>query len=166
MIDTYASKELKEKFLRPMTSLDLFASYCLTEPDSGSDAQAMKSFAKDAGDHFVLSGSKAFISGAGSSDLYLVMCKTGPKEVSCLIVEKNMPGLSFGANEHKMGWNVQPTRIVNFDEVKVPKINLVGQQGKGFKIALSGLDGGRLNIASCSLGGAAACLETTTAYIK
>ncbi len=126
----------------------------------------MKSFAKDAGDHFVLSGSKAFISGAGSSDLYLVMCKTGPKEVSCLIVEKNMPGLSFGANEHKMGWNVQPTRIVNFDEVKVPKINLVGQQGKGFKIALSGLDGGRLNIASCSLGGAAACLETTTAYIK
>lgn len=166
MIDTYASKELKEKFLRPMTSLDLFASYCLTEPDSGSDAQAMKSFAKDAGDHFVLSGSKAFISGAGSSDLYLVMCKTGPKEVSCLIVEKNMPGLSFGANEHKMGWNVQPTRIVNFDEVKVPKTNLVGQQGKGFKIALSGLDGGRLNIASCSLGGAAACLETTTAYIK
>jgi len=126
----------------------------------------MKSFAKDAGDHFVLSGSKAFISGAGSSDLYLVMCKTGPKEVSCLIVEKNMPGLSFGANEHKMGWNVQPTRIVNFDEVKVPKTNLVGQQGKGFKIALSGLDGGRLNIASCSLGGAAACLETTTAYIK
>jgi alkylation response protein AidB-like acyl-CoA dehydrogenase len=94
------------------------------------------------------------------------MCKTGPKEVSCLIVEKNMPGLSFGANEHKMGWNVQPTRIVNFDEVKVPKTNLVGQQGKGFKIALSGLDGGRLNIASCSLGGAAACLETTTAYIK
>ena len=166
MIDTYASKELKEKFLRPMTSLDLFASYCLTEPDSGSDAQAMKSFAKDAGDHFVLSGSKAFISGAGSSDLYLVMCKTGPKEVSCLIVEKNMQGLSFGANEHKMGWNVQPTRIVNFDEVKVPKTNLVGQQGKGFKIALSGLDGGRLNIASCSLGGAAACLETTTAYIK
>lgn len=126
----------------------------------------MKSFAKDAGDHFVLSGSKAFISGAGSSDLYLVMCKTGPKEVSCLIVEKNMTGLSFGANEHKMGWNVQPTRIVNFDEVKVPKTNLVGQQGKGFKIALSGLDGGRLNIASCSLGGAAACLETTTAYIK
>jgi len=126
----------------------------------------MKSFAKDAGDHFVLSGSKAFISGAGSSDLYLVMCKTGPKEVSCLIVEKNMPGVSFGANEHKMGWNVQPTRIVNFDEVKVPKTNLVGQQGKGFKIALSGLDGGRLNIASCSLGGAAACLETTTAYIK
>ena len=126
----------------------------------------MKSFAKDAGDHFVLNGSKAFISGAGSSDIYLVMCKTGPKEVSCLIVEKNMPGLSFGANEHKMGWNVQPTRIVNFDEVKVPKANLVGQQGKGFKIALSGLDGGRLNIASCSLGGAAVCLETTTAYIK
>ena len=105
MIDKYGSKELKDKYLRGITSMDLFSSYCLTEPDSGSDAQAMKSFAKDAGDHFVLSGSKAFISGAGSSDIYVVMCKTGPKEVSSLIVEKGMPGLSFGANEHKMGWN-------------------------------------------------------------
>lgn len=126
----------------------------------------MKSFAKDAGDHFVLNGSKAFISGAGTSDLYVVMCKTGEKETSCLLVEKGMPGLSFGANEHKMGWNVQPTRVVSFDDVKVPKANLIGKQGQGFKIALQGLDGGRLNIASCSLGGAAACIESTTQYIK
>ena len=145
-----------------MTKFDLFSSYCLTEPDSGSDAQSMKSFAKDMGDHFVLNGSKAFISGAGSSDLYVVMCKTGEKETSCLLLEKGMPGLSFGANEHKLGWNVQPTRVVSFDDVKVPKENLVGKKGQGFKIALSGLDGGRLNIASCSLGGAAACIESTT----
>lgn len=149
-----------------MTQFDLFSSYCLTEPDSGSDAQAMKSFAKDNGDHFVLNGSKAFISGAGSSDLYFVMCKTGEKEVSCLLVEKDLKGVSFGANEHKMGWNVQPTRVVSFDDVKVPKSNLIGKQGQGFKIALQGLDGGRLNIASCSLGGAATCLEQTTQYIK
>ena len=126
------------------------------------DSFRKKTFAKDAGDHFVLNGSKAFISGAGTSDLYLVMCKTGEKEVSCLVVEKGMEGLSFGANENKMGWNVQPTKVVNFDDVKVPKSNLLGQQGKGFKIALMGLDGGRLNIASCSLGGAATCIEQTT----
>ena len=149
-----------------MSSFDAFSSYCLTEPDSGSDAQAMKSFAKDAGDHFVLNGSKAFISGAGSSDLYVVMCKTGEKETSCLLVEDGSEGLSFGANEHKLGWNVQPTRVVSFDDVKVPKTNLLGKQGQGFKIALSGLDGGRVNIASCSLGGAAASLAYTTDYIK
>ena len=166
MIDTQGSDFLKEKYLHRLTKFELFSSYCLTEPDSGSDAQAMKSFAKDNGDHFVLNGSKAFISGAGSSDVYIVMCKTGEKEVSCLLVEKDMAGVSFGANEHKLGWNVQPTRVVNFDDVKVPKENLIGKQGHGFKIALQGLDGGRLNIASCSLGGAAACIETTTQYIK
>jgi alkylation response protein AidB-like acyl-CoA dehydrogenase len=149
-----------------MSSFDVFSSYCLTEPDSGSDAQAMKSFAKDNGDHFVLNGSKAFISGAGSSDLYVVMVKTGEKETSCLLVEDGSEGLSFGANEHKLGWNVQPTRVVSFDDVKVPKKNLLGKQGQGFKIALSGLDGGRVNIASCSLGGAAASLAHTTDYIK
>ena len=149
-----------------MSTFEIFSSYCLTEPDSGSDAQAMKSFAKDAGDHFVLNGSKAFISGAGEADLYLVMCKTGEKEVSCLIVEDGSEGLSFGANEHKLGWNVQPTRVVSFDDVKVPKKNLLGKQGNGFKIALSGLDGGRLNIASCSIGGAAASITSTTDYIK
>ena len=166
MIDKYGSPELQEKWIPRMTTFDVFSSYCLTEPDSGSDAQAMKSFAKDEGDHFVLNGSKAFISGAGSSDIYIVMCKTGEKEVSCLLVEKDMEGVSFGANEHKLGWNVQPTRVVSFDDVKVPKTNMIGKQGAGFKIALSGLDGGRLNIASCSLGGAAAAIETTTDYIK
>lgn len=149
-----------------MTAFEIFSSYCLTEPDSGSDAQAMKSMARDEGSHYVLNGSKAFISGAGTSDIYLVMCKTGEKEVSCLLVEKDMPGVSFGANEHKMGWNCQPTRVVSFDDVKVPKANIVGKQGNGFKIALQGLDGGRLNIASCSLGGAAASIEHTTQYIK
>jgi len=166
MVDTYGTTEQHEKWLRRMCTFDLFSSYCLTEPDSGSDAQSMKSFAKDAGDHFVLNGSKAFISGAGSSDLYIVMCKTGEKEVSCLMIEKGMKGLSFGANEHKLGWNVQPTRIVNFDDVKVPKSNMIGKRGQGFKIALSGLDGGRLNIASCSIGGAAKCIDITTNYIK
>ena len=127
----------------------------------------MKSFAEDKGDHFVLNGSKAFISGAGTpGQLYIVMCKTGAKEVSSLILEDGMKGLSFGANEHKMGWNVQPTRIVNFDDVIVPKENMIGKQGSGFKIALSGLDGGRLNIASCSLGGAAKCLDLATDYVK
>lgn len=159
MLDANGTKELKDKYLNSMTSFDVLSSYCLTEPDSGSDAQAMKTFAKDAGDHFVLNGSKAFISAAGTSDLYFVMCKTSEKDVTCLIVEKDMAGVSFGANEHKMGWNVQPTRVVSFDDVKVPKSNIVGQQGKGFKIALQGLDGGRLNIASCSLGGAATCIE-------
>jgi len=127
MIDKFGTIEQKERWLRQLTSLDLFTSYCLTEPDSGSDAQAMKSYAKDMGDHFVLNGSKAFISGAGETDLYFVMCKTGEKEVSCLVVENGTEGLSFGANESKMGWNVQPTRMVMFDDVKVPKENLLGQ---------------------------------------
>ena len=127
MIDVYGTTEMKEKWLPQLTTFDIFSSYCLTEPDSGSDAQSMKSFAKDEGDHFVLNGSKAFISAAGSSQVYLVMCKTGEKETSCLLVEKDMPGVSFGANEHKLGWNVQPTRVISFDDVKVPKENLIGK---------------------------------------
>lgn len=167
MIDSFGSAETKEKFLPDLLTMERLGSYCLTEPDSGSDAQAMKSFAQDCGDHFVLNGSKAFISGAGTpGQIYLVMCRTGEKEVSCLLLEDGMPGLTFGANEHKMGWNVQPTRVVNFDDVKVPKENLIGAQGQGFKIALKGLDGGRLNIASCSLGGAAKCLDIATDYVK
>lgn len=166
MVETFGNEELKKKWLPQMTTFDLFSSYCLTEPDSGSDAKAMKSFAKDAGDHYVLNGGKAFISGAGSTDIYFTMCKTGENEVSCLIVEKDMPGVSFGANELKLGWNCSPTRVITFDDVKVPKENLVGKQGEGFKIAMSGLDGGRLNIASCSLGGAATCLEQTIDYVK
>jgi alkylation response protein AidB-like acyl-CoA dehydrogenase len=167
MIDSYGSIEQKERFLNRLTSMELLSSYCLTEPDSGSDAQAMKSFAEDKGDHFVLNGSKAFISGAGTpGQLYLVMCKTGPNEVSSLILEDGMEGLSYGANEQKMGWNVQPTRSLNFDDIVVPKENLLGKRGQGFKIALSGLDGGRLNIASCSIGGAAKSLEIATDYVK
>ena len=129
MFDKYGTKEQQEKYLPNMLTFDTLSSYCLTEPGSGSDAQAMASFAKDDGDNFVLNGSKAFISGAGVSDIYLVMCKTGEKEVSCLIVEKGMEGVSFGANEHKLGWNSQPTRVVNFDDVKVPKENLLGKRG-------------------------------------
>lgn len=166
MIDNYGNEEQRKKFLPDMLTFDKFSSYCLTEPNSGSDAIAMKSFAEDKGDHFLLNGSKAFISGGGESDLYLVMCKTGEKEVSCLIVEKGTKGLGFGKNEIKMGWNVQPTRAVIFEDCKVPKENLLGNRGDGFKFAMSGLDGGRVNIASCSLGGAAFCLETATQYIK
>lgn len=110
--------------------MERLSSYCLTEPDSGSDAQAMKTWAQDKGDHFVVNGSKAFISGSGlPNHLYLVMCKTGEKEISCLILEDGMEGLTFGANEHKMGWNCQPTRIVNMDDVKVPKENILGSRG-------------------------------------
>ena len=166
MIDQFGTEEQKERWLPELCTFDKFTSYCLTEPDSGSDAQSMKTFAKEDGDHFILNGSKAFISGAGSSDLYLIMCKTGEKEVSCIAVEKGTPGLSFGKNEIKMGWNVQPTRLVILEDCKVPKTNLIGKRGQGFKIALSGLDGGRLNIASCSIGGAAKCLDIATDYIK
>lgn len=166
MIDTYGTEEQRQKYLPEMCTFDKFSSYCLTEPNSGSDAIAMKSFAEDKGDYFLLNGEKAFISGAGESDVYIVMCKTGEKEVSCLIVDKDSKGLSFGKNEIKMGWNVQPTRAVIFEDCKVPKENLLGQRGDGFKIAMSGLDGGRVNIASCSLGGAAFCLDTATQYLK
>lgn len=166
MIESYGSEALKEKYLHRMSAFDIFSSYCLTEPHSGSDSKAMRSMAVDKGDHFVLNGEKTFISGAGESDIYLVMCRTGDDEISCLLVEKDMPGVKFGKNEHKMGWNVQPTRATFFEDVKVPKENLIGERGKGFKIAMSGLDGGRVNIASCSLGGAAFCLDTATKYIK
>ena len=166
MIDVYGNQEQREKYLPDMVTFDKFASYCLTEPNSGSDAIAMKSIAEDKGDYFLLNGEKAFISGAEDGDVYLVMCKTGPKETSCLIVDKGTKGLKFGKNEHKMGWNVQPTKAVIFEDCKIPKENLLGERGQGFKIAMSGLDGGRVNIASCSLGGAAFCLDTATQYIK
>jgi len=147
-----------------MTTLDWFASYCLTEPGSGSDALAMTTKATEDGDDFIINGSKAFIS--GDSDIFLVMCKTGEKEISCIAVERTDKGLSLGKNEHKMGWNVQPTHAVTFDNVRVPKTNLVGKRGNGFKIAMMGLDGGRINIASCSLGGAAYCLDAAKDYMK
>jgi alkylation response protein AidB-like acyl-CoA dehydrogenase len=169
MIDRFASEELRARYLPRLTTMDLIASYCLTEPGSGSDAVSMRTTAKKDGDHYVLNGSKAFISGAGVSDVYVVMARTGgdgAKGVSTFVVEKGQDGLSFGANERKMGWNAQPTAQVNFDNVRVHESNRVGQEGEGFRFAMMGLDGGRLNIASCSLGGAAFALDTAKAYME
>jgi hypothetical protein len=169
MIDRFGSEDLRRRYLPRLTTMELIASYCLTEPGSGSDAASMRTTARLDGDHYVLNGSKAFISGAGVSDIYVVMVRTGvdgPKGVSTLLVEKGMEGLSFGANEKKMGWKSQPTAQVNFDNVRVPAANRVGQEGEGFRFAMMGLDGGRLNIASCSLGGAAFALDTAKAYME
>jgi hypothetical protein len=170
MVDGFASDELRRKYLPRMTSMDLIASYCLTEPNAGSDAASLTTTAKaDGNSAYVLNGSKAFISGAGTSDVYVVMARTGgpgPKGVSTFVVEKDMPGLSFGAQEKKMGWNAQPTAQVNFDNVRVPAENRVGEEGEGFKIAMRGLDGGRINIASCSLGGAGLALDLARDYLK
>lgn len=167
MIDRFASEELRQKYCPKLTSMELVASYCLTEPGSGSDAAALKTKAVKDGDHYVLNGSKAFISGAGVSDLYVVMVRTGedgPKGISTVLVEKGTPGLSFGANERKMGWQSQPTAIVNFEDCRIPASNLVGAEGEGFKFAMMGLDGGRLNIAACSLGTANAALKAALDY--
>jgi hypothetical protein len=170
MVDSFASDELRRKYLPRMTSMELIASYCLTEPNAGSDAASLTTTAKaDGNSAYVLNGSKAFISGAGTSDVYVVMARTGgpgPKGVSTFVVEKDMPGLSFGAQEKKMGWNAQPTAQVNFDNVRVPAENRVGEEGEGFKIAMRGLDGGRINIASCSLGGAGLALDLARDYLK
>ncbi len=144
------------------------SSYCLTEPGSGSDAAALATRAVRDGDDYVLNGAKAFISGGGISDIYVVMVRTGgqgPKGISCLVVEKETPGLSFGKKERKLGWNSQPTAMVIFEDCRVPVANRIGAEGDGFKIAMMGLDGGRLNIAACSLGGARACLEAARAYL-
>jgi alkylation response protein AidB-like acyl-CoA dehydrogenase len=168
MIDRFGSEALRLKYLPRMTTMELIASYCLTEPGSGSDAAAMKTTARLDGDHYVLNGGKAFISGAGVSDLYVVMARTGgpgAKGVSAIVVEKGTPGLSFGANERKMGWNSQPTAQVMFDEVRVPVENRIGAEGDGFRFAMMGLDGGRINIAACSLGGAKLALDTAHAYL-
>ncbi len=169
MIDRFGSDDLRRRYLPRLTSMELIASYCLTEPGSGSDAAAMRTTAKLDGDHYVLDGGKAFISGGGVSDVYVVMARTGgdgAKGVSAFVVEKGTPGLSFGANERKMGWNAQPTAQVNFDNCRVPVENRIGQEGEGFRFAMMGLDGGRLNIASCSLGGAQFALDTAKAYLE
>jgi alkylation response protein AidB-like acyl-CoA dehydrogenase len=145
-----------------------FASYCLTEPDSGSDAASLQTSARRDGDDYVLNGSKAFISGGGSSDLYVAMVRTGeagPRGISCLVVEKGTPGLSFGKKERKLGWNTQPTAAVIFDDCRVPVANRLGAEGEGFAIAMMGLDGGRLNIGACSLGGARASFEAARDYM-
>ncbi|GAB5468893.1 MAG: isobutyryl-CoA dehydrogenase [Rhodospirillales bacterium] len=169
MIDRFGDDALRRSVLPSLMTMEHFASYCLTEPGAGSDAAALKTRARREGDHYVLDGSKAFISGGGRSDIYVVMCRTGeagPKGISTLVVPKDTPGLSFGAQERKLGWNSQPTAMVNFESARVPVANLVGQEGDGFKIAMMGLDGGRVNIAACSLGGARAALEAATRYLK
>ncbi|PVM82016.1 isobutyryl-CoA dehydrogenase [Caulobacter endophyticus] len=169
MIDRFGSEDLRQRYLPRLTTMELIASYCLTEPGSGSDAAGMRTTARLEGDHYVLNGGKAFISGGGVSDVYVVMARTGgdgPKGVSAFVVEKGTPGLTFGANERKMGWNAQPTAQVNFDDCRVPTANRIGQEGEGFRFAMMGLDGGRLNIASCSLGGAQFALDTAKAYLE
>ncbi len=168
MIDAYGSDEQRRKWLPALCKMDLFASYCLTEPAAGSDAAALQTRAVRDGDCYVLNGQKLFISGAGASGVYIVMVRTGGEGangVSSLIVPGDAAGLSFGAIERKMGWNAQPTRAVMFDNVRVPLANRLGAEGEGFKIAMAGLDGGRLNIAACSLGGAQAALEKSLAYM-
>lgn len=169
MIDRFASDDLKGRYLPDLVTMDKMASYCLTEPGSGSDAAALKTTARLKGDHYIVNGTKQFISGAGENEVYVTMVRTGaegPKGISCLVIDKDMPGVSFGANERKLGWHAQPTRQVLFDNVKVPVANRVGGEGEGFRFAMMGLDGGRLNIGACSLGGAQRCLDEAIAYTK
>ncbi len=171
MVDQFGSEDLRQKFVPALSSMNKIASYCLTEPGAGSDAASLRTKAVRDGDHYVLNGAKAFISGAGEdgSDIYVCMVRTGEegaKGISCIVVEKDTPGLSFGAQEKKLGWHSQPTAQVNFDDCRVPVSNLVGAEGEGFKIAMKGLDGGRLNIAACSLGGAQFAYETAVEYVK
>ena len=169
MIDQFGDDAQRARFLPDLVSMKSIASYCLTEPGSGSDAAALKTKARLDGDHYVVDGVKQFISGAGVSDLYAVMVRTGgegPSGISTLLIEKDTPGLSFGAEERKMGWHAQPTRQVIMDGCRVPVANRIGAEGIGFRIAMAGLDGGRLNIAACSLGGAQSALEKSLAYMN
>lgn len=169
MLDRFGSDALKAKYLPDLVTMERMASYCLTEPSSGSDAAALRTRAVREGDDYVLTGTKQFISGAGENDVYLVMARTGeegPRGISCFVVEKEMPGVSFGAQERKLGWHSQPTAQVNLDGVRVPAENLVGQEGEGFRFAMMGLDGGRLNIGACSLGGAQRCLDEAIRYTR
>ncbi|HET9019193.1 MAG TPA: acyl-CoA dehydrogenase family protein, partial [Acetobacteraceae bacterium] len=170
MIARFGGPEQQARFLPRMLTCEHFASYCLTEPGSGSDAAALVTRAVAEGNaQYRLNGSKAFISGGGASDLYATMVRTGdtgPGGISCVVVEKDTPGLSFGVPERKMGWNSQPTTLVNFDDCLVPVANRIGGEGEGFRIAMMGLDGGRINIAACSLGGARACLDLALSYVR
>ncbi|MEL6686629.1 MAG: acyl-CoA dehydrogenase family protein [Pseudomonadota bacterium] len=169
MIASYADAELKARYVPKLVAGELIASYCLTEPGAGSDAASLSTKAVRDGDDYILNGAKQFISGAGWSDIYVVMARTsddGARGVSCFVVEKDMPGVSFGPNERKMGWNAQPTAQVIFEDARIPAANRVGAEGDGFRFAMSGLDGGRINIGACSLGGAAAALKLATDYAK
>jgi alkylation response protein AidB-like acyl-CoA dehydrogenase len=169
MIDAFGDDAQRRRLLPALCSMEHFASYCLTEPDAGSDAASLKTRAQRDRDDYVLDGAKAFISGGGVSDVYVVMARTGaagPKGISCFVVEKGTEGLSYGAQEKKLGWKSQPTAMVTFENCRVPARNRIGAEGDGFRIAMAGLDGGRLNIAACSLGGAQFCLDRTIAYMK
>jgi len=168
MIDRFGTATQRARFLPKLMSMEHFASYCLTEPGSGSDAASLATSARRDGDDYVLNGSKAFISGGGSSDLYLAMVRTGergPRGISCLAIEKGTPGLSFGKHEEKLGWHSQPTAAVVFEACRVPVANRIGAEGEGFAIAMMGLDGGRINIGACSLGGARASFEAARGYM-
>jgi hypothetical protein len=169
MIDRYGMPEQRLRWLPGLCSMRLLASYCLTEPNAGSDAAGLQTRAVLDGDAYVLNGSKAFISGAGSTDVYVSMVRTGgagPDGISAIVVEKDAPGLSFGAPEHKLGWHSQPTATVVFEDCRVPAENRLGEAGQGFRIAMQGLDGGRLNIAACSLGAAGAALAAAVEHMR
>jgi len=169
MIDRFGSDEVKQRFLPQLVTMEKIASYALTEPGSGSDAAGLKTTARLDGDHYVINGTKQFISGSGFNDIYVVMVRTGEhksKGITCLVVEKDTPGLSFGAPEKKLGWNASPTAQLIFEDCRVPVANRVGAEGEGFNFAMAGLDGGRLNIGACSLGGAQRCLDEAIAYTK
>jgi alkylation response protein AidB-like acyl-CoA dehydrogenase len=169
MIDRFGGADIKARYLPQLITMEKIASYCLTEPGSGSDAAALRTTARLEGDHYVVNGTKQFISGGGVSDVYVTMVRTGdasPKGISCLVIDKGTPGLSFGAPERKLGWNASPTAQVIFENVKVPVANRVGAEGDGFRFAMAGLDGGRLNIGACSLGGAQRCLDEAIKYAK
>jgi acyl-CoA dehydrogenase len=174
MIDKFGGDEIRQRYLPQLVGMEKLGSYCLTEPSSGSDAAALRTTARLEGDHYVVNGSKQFITGGGVNDFYVTMVRTGDasgggggaKGISCLVIEKDWEGVSFGANEKKLGWNSSPTAQVNFDNVRVPIENRVGAEGDGFRFAMAGLDGGRLNIGACSLGGAQRCLDEAIAYVK
>jgi alkylation response protein AidB-like acyl-CoA dehydrogenase len=169
MIDAYGADAQRKRWLPELCTMEKFASYCLTEPEAGSDAASLRTRARRDGDHYVLDGEKAFISGAGEADIYVVMARTGAEGangISTFVVEKGTPGLSFGAQEKKLGWHSQPTAAVIFRDCRVPAAHRINDEGMGFKIAMSGLDGGRLNIVACSLGGAQFCLDRTLAYMR
>ncbi|HEY9579588.1 MAG TPA: acyl-CoA dehydrogenase family protein [Rhizorhapis sp.] len=169
MIDRFGAQAVKDKYLPSLIPMEQMASYCLTEAGAGSDAGSLKTKAVRDGDDYIVTGSKQFISGGGENEIYVVMVRTGddgPKGISCLVIEKDMAGVSFGAQEKKLGWHSQPTAQVNFDGVRVPAENLVGSEGEGFRIAMMGLDGGRLNIGACSLGGAQRCLDEAVNYTR
>ena len=169
MVSKFASEDLKEEWFPALSQGAKLASYCLTEPGSGSDAASLKTTAKKEGDHFVLNGSKAFISGSGATDCLVLMARTGEqgsKGISCFLIPADLPGIEYGKNELKMGWKNQPTRLVSLTDVKVHRKNLIGEEGNGFKIAMQGLDGGRINIATCSIGTAQAAMEEAQRYMN